>query len=939
MKWTNWTYRLAAVSLCFASVTIPRTLAGQAGPANSIHPHSYQNPLPLNRGAAALWQSLTELHTRASLLMVVAHPDDEDGGVLTFETRHLGARTSLLTLNRGEGGQNEMSSADEDALGLIRTQELLQADRYYGSQQYWSRVADFGFSKTKEEAYQKWGYDRVLYDAVRVVRMTRPLVVVSSFVGYVSDGHGQHQVSGQMAQEVYKAAGDPKMFPDQIQAGLLPWSPAKIYARAPFARITKQGIFDYATNRWAPVRFPNYIDGGTINGAPSTNVSIPVGDMDPFAGLTYMQIARQGLAQQRSQIAGLAIPFAAPFGSEYHRYASRVPAKDAESSFFDGIDTSLIGIADLAPEKEAASLRPRLSKINTVVESAIHDFSAEQPDKIAPELARGMRLTEALIQSVTNDAALDNTAKYNILFELDAKKSQFNQALIQSLGIHTEALVAPKHPSGNGPFAAFAGAGDTIHNVIAAEKFGVVARIANRGNLPVSVESARLLIRPDKDWNVISESQVAADLKPGALSAAEFQVTVPEHPTLTRPYFTRPDVEQAYYNLADPRYQNLPAMPYPVSAWFDLSYAGVHLVVGNVAQTVVRDHALGVLYQPLTVVPAISVSISPQQGLLPLDHKTLSLTATVHSNVKGNATGTIHLAMPAGWASSPSTGSFNIAHEDEDQNISFVITPAHLGPGQYKIKAVADYQGKQFTEGYQTVGYPGVRPSNAYRKPTYTVNAAKVEVAPGLRVGYIMGTGDDVPTSLEDLGIHVHILSPQELATGDLSQFNVILVGIRAYDARAEVNTFNGRLLAYVHDGGTLIVQYDRNSVIDQDGPYPFSLGSNPEKVIDEASKVQLLNPANPILTWPNPITPEDFSGWIEERGHGFMQTWDPRYTPLVSTHDPDQDPQLGGLLYAKYGRGNYVYLAYALYRELPAGVPGAYRLMANLLSLGKSGK
>ena len=219
----------------------------------------------------ALARTLRELHTRASLIMFTAHPDDEDGGVLTYESRDVGADTSLFTLNRGEGGQNVMSSDFWDQLGILRTEELLKADRYYGVHQYWSRAADFGFTKTKEEAMQKWGYDRVLYDSVRVVRMTRPLVVTSVFSGNVSDGHGQHQVAGQMAQEVYNAAADPKMFPDQIRAGLRPWAPLKMYVRTPFATISSQGVFDYATGHWAPARFRDYINNTWIEGKPTAD--------------------------------------------------------------------------------------------------------------------------------------------------------------------------------------------------------------------------------------------------------------------------------------------------------------------------------------------------------------------------------------------------------------------------------------------------------------------------------------------------------------------------------------------------------------------------------------------------------------------------------------------------------------------------------------------
>src|SRR5665213_488035 len=258
------------VILIVACITI--SAFGQTSGKVEANPNAQK--ITVNRGAAALSESLRKLHTRASLIMFTAHPYDEDGGALAYESRYAGADTTLFTLNRGEGGQNVMSSDFWDQLGLVRTEELLAADHYYGVHQYWSRVADFGFTKTKEEALQKWGYDRVLYDSVRVVRMMRPLVVTSVFAGNVSDGHGQHQVSGQMAQEVYKAAADPKIFLEQIRAGLRPWAPLKVYVRLPFATITDKGVYDYATGHWAPARFRNYVDNTWIEGKPSATLEI-----------------------------------------------------------------------------------------------------------------------------------------------------------------------------------------------------------------------------------------------------------------------------------------------------------------------------------------------------------------------------------------------------------------------------------------------------------------------------------------------------------------------------------------------------------------------------------------------------------------------------------------------------------------------------------------
>src|ERR1700761_6159714 len=309
---------------------------------------NYQ-PLAVDRGAAALQQSLRKLATRASLMMIVAHPDDEDGGMLTYESRGQGARVALLTLTRGEGGQNIMSNDLWDQLALVRTEELLAAGRRYGVDQYFTRVADFGFSKTLDEALTVWGKERVLYDVVRAVRMNRPLVLAASFVGGITDGHGQHQVSGEMAQEVFKAAGDPNVFPDQIKAGLLPWTPLKVYARVPAFSISPKGMFDSATGKWAPVRFYDYVPGKWTDAVPTTTLKISEGTYDPVLGSSFIQLAREGLGQQKSQNGGTGVPLPGEFKAPYHRYGSRVKSADKERSFFDGIDISLAGIASLAP--------------------------------------------------------------------------------------------------------------------------------------------------------------------------------------------------------------------------------------------------------------------------------------------------------------------------------------------------------------------------------------------------------------------------------------------------------------------------------------------------------------------------------------------------------------------------------------------------------------
>jgi hypothetical protein len=354
-------------------------------------------------------------------------------------------------------------------------------------------------------------------------------------------------------------------------------------------------------------------------------------------------------------------------------------------------------------------------------------------------------------------------------------------------------------------------------------------------------------------------------------------------------------------------------------------------------QTVKRVNGLGTVLEPLVVGPAIGVAISPRFGIVPLDAKSFPVSVSLHSNVKSAANGTVRLDLPAGWKSQPGSLPFSMGVDGEDRSVTFTVTPANLTEKTYDIAAVAETGGKQYREGYTTVGYPGLRPSYLYKPSVYKTTGVNVKVAPGLRIGYVMGSGDEVPASLEHLGIHVNFLAPADIASGDLSRFDAILLGVRTYAARPELATYKARLLDYVKNGGVMIVQYNTPEFDKNYGPYPYLMGNNPEEVTDEASAVQILAPANPIFNWPNKITKKDFEGWVEERGSKWMKSWDPQYQALLETHDQGQEPQRGGLLYAKYGKGIYIYNAYAFYRELPEGVPGAFRIFANMLSLAKN--
>ncbi|MBV9038317.1 MAG: PIG-L family deacetylase [Acidobacteriaceae bacterium] len=917
-------WSLISLSVIFSAVCLNLWAATDPDPNSQ--------PIYLDRGAAGLSRWLAAIRTRASILMVTAHPDDEDGGMLALQSRGLGARATLLTLTRGEGGQNAMSGDLYDELALVRTQELLTADRYYGVDQYWGRAIDYGFSKTREEALDKWGYDRTLSDVVRVIRMTRPLVITSVFIGAPTDGHGNHQVSGQMAQEAFLAAGDPNRFPEQIAEGLRPWSPVKVYARTPFFQPTKEGtIYDYATDKYVPIRFRDYVNQTWINEKPKVNVKIPEGTLDPPVGLTYAQMGREGWGFQKSQNGGGTLPLPSFVSVTYHRYGSRVQTADEEKSFYDGIDISLSGIVTLA-KGNTESLRTGLSQLSELADSINQHYRPESPSQIAPDLAKGLALTRSLIKQV-EASGLGEPGKGDVLFELKEKERQFEKALILSLGITFDAAVAPAKES-TGPFA---GTSPTFTIAIPGQSFGVQTALLNTGTEAVNVENVDLKATDGKNWSTKAEGTPAPQLPPSKDLRLKFTVAVPNDAALTRPYFSRPNQEQPYYDLNDARYRNLSYPPYPLEATARVTYGGTELVIRKVVQTHTRIEGIGLVDNPLLVGPALSVSVSPAAGAMPLEAKSFEFSCTLHSNIKGTAKGTLKLHLPDGWTAAPNEYPFAFSEDGENETVAFQVTPHSVKTETYQIKAAAQYNGKTYEEGYEMVGYSGLRPYPYYRPATYTLTGVNVKTAPNLRIGFLPGTGDDLPQALQDLGLSVQILSGADIETGNLSGFDAIVLGVRAYAVRPDLRSANNRLLNYVKNGGTLIVQYNLQNFDRNYGPYPFTLGSNPEKVVDEFSAVKFPDPNNPALTWPNKITASDFAGWQEERGHGFMKKWDPQYKALIETHDPGQDPQAGGLLVAHYGRGFYVYDAFALYRQLPAGVPGAYRILANLVSLSKN--
>jgi len=923
---------LALAAILAASASAQSTFADPANLRGERVAPRTGHELPIDQGATGLEQLLRKLNTRASLMLIVAHPDDEDGGMLTFYSRGLGARVADLSLNRGEGGQNLMTGDFEDALGLLRTQELLSADRYFDANQFFGTEVDFGFSKTKEEAFAKWTHDRVLYDVVRAIRIYRPLVIASVFIGGVTDGHGQHQVAGQITQEAFKAAGDPSVFPELTREGILPWQPLKVYARVPMQAITPQGLFDYATGQYTAAKFTNYVTGEVTTTTPSADVTVHEGKIDPLLGphraiedfVSYVQFARQGLGLQKSQIGTTTrIPPPGAFDISYHRYGSVLQPsrqKVQEDSFFDGIDTTLAGIADLAPTA-FPELHARIAKIQADINVATDHLDPNNLEKVAPQLADALQQCDALLKEV-EAAALPNEARQNVLHELRIKRVQLNDALAVSLGPVVDATAEQANLIQDAPA--------TLHTSITELKDQQPVFPMLKSTSGVEMHSSVNFFSYDQHH-------------PPAVTP-DLQLTPRFVSTITQPYFYRDDIEQPVYKLRDPALRNAPETPPTLVVWANYTYMGATFSVGRVVHTGP---------QPVSIVPSVSVSLSRSAGVIPIDEKRpmvwvesripLSKCLSYSNDIepascnKFASQSNVQLHLPPHWRIAESA---NEALSPDATHLTqydgFTLIPPALQPGEQLAATVsATLDGKEYREGYREVGYPGLPRTNFYKPAIYKAVAVDLKSPEHPVIGYIEGTGDEVFNSLFALyGGHIQRIPIADIKPENLKRFQTVILGVRTYAAHPELHGAPTQaLLDYAKNGGNVVVQYQTGEFTAADAPFPLAVGNAAERVIDETDPVQLIAPDSPLLTTPNKITPADFDSWIEERGHGFLRTFDAHYTALTETHDPGDPPQPGGLVTTQLGKGRWTYCAYALYRQLPEAVPGAFRIFVNLIN------
>lgn len=853
------------ISLCLCSFAPLRETSAQVRPV-----YDY--------GAIGLGQLLKRLNNTKSVMHIGAHPDDEDSGLLAYLARGENARTAYLSLTRGEGGQNIIGKELSEALGVIRTEELLQARRLDGAEQYFTRAIDYGFSKTLAEAKEKWDEKIILCDAVRAIRTFRPLVVISRFSGTPADGHGQHQYAGYIAPLAVKAAADETQCKDAGQ----PWQVLKFYVGQGFRSTEKPTL--------------------TIN----------TGQYDFLLGRSYFEIAMEGRSQHKTQEQGV-LEIKGERLSGLNLIESKVTKTEKETSVFDGIDTSIKSIAALS-NNQSELLPKKLDELQTLTNTILQKYELASPQKIVQMLAQGAKLSY--------DTKWSDRNPLTKIF-IEKKESEFTEAIKLALGIQIDTLSDKETVTPDENFLA------TVKvfypNATNIKVKGITLKTPNSWTVSKAEEPK------DANQNPFRR-EIAKD-------SAFFNVKVPSNTHPTEPYFLENSRNGYLYDWKASENKTLPFQSSLVSANVTVEIDGTEITFNQPLEYRFADDIRGEIRRELNVVPALSVGIDQKLLIVPQSDKPqtrrIMMSITNNSDKPVEAEAKLGAGIVGGWKSAPNSQQFSLKRKGEKISIPFEVTiPNSANAGMYEILPSIVVPDGVLSDEMHTIAYPHIQTHRYYTQVKAKVVVLDLKTAP-VKIGYIAGSGDRVIDAIRQMNFDVEMIDENYLTNGDLSKFDTIVVGIRASQVRPDFIANHQRLLDYTKNGGTLLVQYQL-PVYQNLLPFPAQMGA---RVTDENAKVTILEPNNPIFNFPNKITDKDFENWVQERNLYALSNLDANYKSLLESHDAGEAENKGGLVVAEIGKGKYIYCSYAFFRQLPAGNAGAYRIFANLLSSSKSKK
>ncbi len=804
--------------------------------------------------AADILLSMQKLKVLGSVLYVAAHPDDENTRLLAWLAKERKFRTGYLSITRGDGGQNLIGTEQGVSLGLVRTQELLAARRIDGAEQFFTSAYDFGFSKSTDEALRVWKKEKILSDVVWVIRKFRPDVIITRFPPDERAGHGHHSASAVLAIEAFKAAADPKRFPEQLQF-LKPWQAKRIL--------------------WNTYNF------GNTNTQREDQFKQDVGIFNPLLGKGYGELAAESRSQHKSQ--GFGVPRQR---GPLFEYFSHTDGAVLQSDLADGVilDWNRIG----------------LPEVNNRIDAIVNNFKPLDPSQSVNALI-DLRI---LIKQKANDEYWKSVK----VKEIDA--------LIQAcMGIYFEAVTNQQ----------VAVTGDSIR---------ITLNFINRSGIPaqkigVSVFDSSFTLAPSASNNQLISTSFNQYVKYDFMS--------------DQPYWLREQMDTGSFNVKT----NL-LIGEPQNITNDVS---VNFTVGPVYFTAkypllykFTDPVKGEIYQPVFTVPQVVAGVQPAVVLSNLQPKHPQFVQLSYKSYSQSDTAESNLRFEMQNGKSLREKNMPIKLPLVKNTMQSITFPLDSLIGDQKPNLVYPWleisgKGKKtgFNNAMKIIEYDHI-PTIHYFFPT-SVRVINEEIKTvGKRIGYIPGSGDGVMDALKQMGFIVDILDDASLAAADLSRYDAIITGVRAYNVRESLNNYYDKLMAYINNGGNLIVQYNTSNQLGpvkaKIGPYPFDISRT--RITDEKAFIKFEQPSHQVMEFPNKITEKDFEGWVQERSIYHASNWDKRYETIFSISDPSEKPDSGSLIMAKYGKGNFVYTGLVFFRQLPAGVPGAYRLLANLVALNQ---
>lgn len=824
--------------------------------------------VPEKLSASEIQLALKKLNVLGSALYLAAHPDDENQVVIGYLSQVRLMNTGYLSLTRGDGGQNLIGPEIRELLGVVRSQELIQARSVDGSHQFFTRAIDFGYSKSIDETLELWNKDKILSDVVRVIRNFRPDIIITRFPPDERAGHGHHAASAALAAEAFDMAGDPDAFPEQLEH-VAPWQPKRLLLNDT----------DWFTKNIAE------------ESAKSDSImAIDVGVYIPLLGKSVTEIAAESRSKHRSQ--GFGATGARGSDIEYFRH---IKGDMAQDNLFDGIDTTWSRI-------EGGE------KVGNLLQQAYENFNPEKPAGIVPMLMEASNELYALPDG----------------YWKKAKREELNRIIRACMGLYLETRTGTNTLTrrrggdrGEPGIAEYSATpGDTITLNVEA---------INRSEIPAELKRVTFT-------NIHKDTLISTALTNNKDIALSLQAVLPQDIPYSAPYWLNEPHDGFTFRVDDQSLIGVDATPAAIEAHYTLIIDGKSIEFITPVIYKRNDPRQGEAYQPFVVTPPVFLNMA-ERVMVFASETPKELEVLVKAGKPG-LQGEVRLGLPEGWRAEPSSFSFDLGQKGQEAEFSFQVYPP-AGQSTGDVSVVATVDGQEYRRSITTIDYEHI-PTQMLFLPA-KASLVKLDIKKeGDIIGYIMGAGDEVPEALEQIGYEVVYLQSEDITLAYLQNLDAVIIGVRAYNTVEWLRYKNDRLLDYVKNGGTLITQYNNNYMLvtDKFSPYPLQLSR--DRVTDEKAEVHFLQPDHPVLNQPNNITAKDFEGWVQERGLYFPDKWDEHYDAVLSLNDPGEDPKKGSLLVAKYGKGYYIYSGLSFFRELPAGVPGAYRLLTNLISIGK---